>query len=363
MEQIKLESVEHAIDIVKTKARIQPVGAASKPLLIEDNDAGSLLDCRGLDGIIDYEPTEFTFTAKAGTPLATIQKELVSHGQYLPFDPPLVQQGATLGGAVASGLNGPSSLRYGGLRDFILGIRFVTGTGDHVAAGGKVVKNAAGFDLPKFFVGSCGRFGLLTELTLKVFPQPEEFESLVFQGSLPERLEWIKKLILTPLEVDAIDLFDSSLLVRMGGSNKTIDSACQRIQALLGSTPESRIVGKEDIEFWQAANHFTWHDEESSVLVKVPCQTPQIEELEKITNESRSRSRVSLGGQVTYLSAPVESLETLRRSLTAKGFQHLAIRGPLSSDQSVVPNPLPIGEMGMSVKQALDPDGKFPGGD
>src|SRR5437660_3460343 len=125
----------------------------------------------GLSGIVEYEPSEFTFTALAGTRVTEIAEALRKRGQYLPFVRLLWVAGATLGGTVASGLSGPGRFRFGGLRDFILGVRFVDGTGRLLRMGGKVVKNAAGFDLPKFFVGSLGRFGVLAEITFKVFPQ------------------------------------------------------------------------------------------------------------------------------------------------------------------------------------------------
>ena len=84
----------------------------------------------------------------------------------------LVEAGSTIGGVVASGLSGPGRFRYGGVRDFILGVRLVDGAGRLLRLGGKVVKNAAGFDVPKFLVGSLGRFGALGEVTFKVFPKP-----------------------------------------------------------------------------------------------------------------------------------------------------------------------------------------------
>src|SRR5207253_6842143 len=126
----------------------------------------------GLRGITEYDPSEFTFTAGAGTPVREIVAALAESGQYLPFDPMLVEAGATLGGTVAAGLSGPGRFRFGGVRDFILGVRFVDGAGRLLRMGGKVVKNAAGFDLPKFFCGSLGRFGLIVEATFKVFPRP-----------------------------------------------------------------------------------------------------------------------------------------------------------------------------------------------
>ncbi|HEY6887587.1 MAG TPA: FAD-binding protein, partial [Solirubrobacter sp.] len=153
-----------------------PVAGATKPALTGG------LDVAGLRGIVEYDPAELTFTALAGTPLREIVTALAEHGQYLPFDPPWVDAGATLGGTVAAGLSGSCSHRHGGIRDFVLGVRFLDGTGRLVGGGGKVVKNAAGFDLPKLFVGSVGRLGVLVQLSLKVFPAPAAWATLRAQA-------------------------------------------------------------------------------------------------------------------------------------------------------------------------------------
>ncbi|MEM7385473.1 MAG: FAD-binding protein, partial [Verrucomicrobiota bacterium] len=166
------ETVDAVREVVRAEKSIRVLGAGSKPALA-DFGSGCRVSTSCLSGVLDYDPAEYTFTARAGTPVAEIQAMVEEKGQYLPFDP-LFAGSATLGGTLAAGANGPGSFRFGGLRDFILGIRFVDGRGDLITGGGTVVKNAAGFDLPKFFAGSLGRFGILTELTFKVFPSPGE---------------------------------------------------------------------------------------------------------------------------------------------------------------------------------------------
>ncbi len=163
-------SIAELIEAVRATPKLLAVGAGTKPRLATAE--GVKLSTRGLSGIVEYEPTEFTFTALAGTQVGEIVAALAERGQYMPFDPICVEAGATLGGTVSAGLSGPGRFRYGGVRDFILGVRFVDGAGRLLRMGGKVVKNAAGFDLPKFFVGSLGRFGVLAEITFKVFPRP-----------------------------------------------------------------------------------------------------------------------------------------------------------------------------------------------
>jgi glycolate oxidase FAD binding subunit len=162
-------------DAIRAHPRVLAIGARTKPRLSAVSEARDvvLISTCGLSGIIAYDPGEFTFTALAGTPLRELRAALAERGQYLPFDPPLVESGATIGGTVAAGLSGPGRFRYGGVRDFILAVQFADGSGQLLRGGAKVVKNAAGFDIPKFLVGSCGRFGVITEVTFKVFPAPQ----------------------------------------------------------------------------------------------------------------------------------------------------------------------------------------------
>jgi len=164
------ETVEELASAVRSTPQVRVTGEGTKPRLSAGD--GTPLSIARLRGISEYDPSEFTFTALAGTPVKEIAATLAERGQYLPFDPMLVESGSTLGGTVAAGLSGPGRFRFGGIRDFILGVRFVDGRGRLLRLGSKVVKSAAGFDLPKFFVGSLGRFGILAELTFKVFPRP-----------------------------------------------------------------------------------------------------------------------------------------------------------------------------------------------
>jgi len=114
-------------DAVLSAPRVIAVGAETKPRLSAVDAAK--ISTRQLSGITEYEPSEFTFTALAGTPVKEIIAALAEKGQYLPFDPMHVEAGSTIGGVVASGLSGPGRFRYGGVRDFILGVRFVDGLG------------------------------------------------------------------------------------------------------------------------------------------------------------------------------------------------------------------------------------------
>ena len=131
-----------------------------------------VLETGGLDGIVDHVPADLTVTIRAGMSIAALRDALASHGQFLPLDPPHVARGATVGGIIAANSNGFGRYRYGSVRDLLIGIRAALPDGTIARAGGRVVKNVAGYDLDKLFVGSFGTLGVLVEATFKILPLP-----------------------------------------------------------------------------------------------------------------------------------------------------------------------------------------------
>ena len=147
------------------------------------------LSLAGFSGIVDYMPAELVMTARAGTPLVEIEAALAREGQHLAFEPvdcgPIfgheVNQ-ASIGGVLACNLSGPRRPFAGAARDFFLGFHAVNGRGEVFKAGGKVVKNVTGYDLPKLMAGSFGTIALMTEITIKVLPAPEASLSVILSG-------------------------------------------------------------------------------------------------------------------------------------------------------------------------------------
>jgi glycolate oxidase FAD binding subunit len=129
------------------------------------------LDLTALSGLIAYEPADLTLSVLAGTTLAEIQSELGKHGQEIPIDSPSPER-ATIGGLVATGFAGPRRLRSGSLRDLLIGCEYVRGDGLLAKAGGMVVKNVSGFEIPRFLHGSWGALAVLASVNLKVTPRP-----------------------------------------------------------------------------------------------------------------------------------------------------------------------------------------------
>ncbi len=146
--------------------------------------ADLVIDTTRLTGITDYEPADYVVAVRAGTRLRDLQAELGRHSQWLPLDPPGMSV-ATVGGIIAANRNGPRRLLYGPIRDMVIGIRVALPTGEVIKAGGKVVKNVAGYDLTKLFIGSLGAAGVITEATFKISPHPREGQTVFV--TVPDR--------------------------------------------------------------------------------------------------------------------------------------------------------------------------------
>ncbi|MCP4356943.1 MAG: FAD-binding protein [Chloroflexi bacterium] len=348
-------------EMIQTHNNLLPRGGGTKPALSTPPVGAMSLNMCRLAGILEYEPGEYTFTALAGTPVSTIQSALAQHNQYLPFDPLLVQAGATLGGTVATNTNGSGRYRYGGVRDFILGIKFVDGHGRLIRSGGKVVKNAAGFDLPKFMTGSLGRYGVLVEISFKVFPQPAAYQTLQAQyKNLAATVQALFKLAPRPFEIDALDLLPEgngrwSLVLRLGGLAAALPQRLVRLTKFLRMETEATVVAPlpDEAEFWQAANGLARVDQ-SATLVKVPLAMRQLPDLDTAISLLRATRWYTAGGNVAWLS--VQDAAALNTVLAELGLVGLALWG---GDGRLYFGQRKGESLARRVKQALDPDGKF----
>ena len=166
--------------------------SVGRPLLDSKGGGLPMLDVSGLTGIISYEPGELILTAAPATPLSEINAVLAEKNQRLGFDPAdwsrlLGSNGvATLAGAVSCDASGSGRLRHGPARDSLLGFQGVNGMGQSFRAGGKVVKNVTGFDLPKLVCGAHGTLTVLTEMTFRVFPKPQFAVTLCLPDVTPD---------------------------------------------------------------------------------------------------------------------------------------------------------------------------------
>ncbi len=348
-------------EIVKTGSQLLPRGGGSKPALSMPGGTAVPIDMTGLNGMLEYEPGEYTFTAYAGTAVQDIQRELAKNGQYLPFDPLLAAQGATLGGTIAANTSGSGRYRYGGVRDFILGVRFVDGYGRLIRGGGKVVKNAAGFDLPKFMVGSLGGFGILAEVSFKVFPAPPAYTTLrLALVNVAAAMEAVFSLATRPLEMDALDILATNsgvdLLIRLGGLPEALPARAERLRQLLAvhSTAIETITDEaDDAALWRAANDLAWAAD-APLLVKAPVAPKRVVELDTAVSPHTTHRRYTAGGNVAWLAAP--DAAPVDAALQKLGLAGLALRGTgVRPYLGQKPPPTLLHR----AAQALDPQGRF----
>lgn len=353
-----LSSIDDIQTYVKDSKKVHIAGNGTKTALLNLALDVTTLSLSGLTGITEYQPEEYTITAYAGTSVQEIQVELSKNGQYLPFDPMLAKT-ASIGGTVATNLSGSRRFRYGGVRDFILGTTVVDGRGQTFRCGAKVVKNSAGFDLAKFFVGSLGKYAIMTELTFKVFPDAPIFTTMKLQfGSLDNLLSAVYYLNQSAFELDALNFEPDGdqwvMLVRVTGRAESLSARVERfLNTLKHQTAllESSELG-DDMTVWNTFNDLSAGD--SRNVVKVVFSPKQIPAFDADIHTSVSKRWYSVGGNVAWVAT--DDLTTLHKTLTKYHLTGLAILG--NSDSVILGKPI-NNVLSDRVKQILDPDNKF----
>jgi glycolate oxidase FAD binding subunit len=190
------------------KRAVYPVGGRTMlDLGLPPTKPGVALDTTALNGVIDYPARDMTVTVQAGMTIDALAGVLAKENQWLPIDVPLPGR-ATVGGAVAANASGPRRFGYGTLRDYVIGVSFVTDDGVEVKGGGRVVKNVAGYDFMKLQTGAMGTLGVVTQLTLKVRPRPEAAVAVAFGcpvNGLAAALDLLHKSNSRPVAVELLN--------------------------------------------------------------------------------------------------------------------------------------------------------------
>lgn len=207
----------------KSKTPIEVMGSGSKRAVGRPVQAALSLSTGSMSGISLYEPTELVLSARSGTLLTRVEEELAENGQMLPFEPidigPMLgmEPGhVTMGAVLATNLSGARRVAAGGVRDHALGITAVTGAGQPFRSGGRVMKNVTGYDLTRGLAGSWGTLAVLTKVTFKVMPVPEQTGTLVLYGLEDEiAVEALCTAMATPFEVSGAVHLQQSLTGRL----------------------------------------------------------------------------------------------------------------------------------------------------
>lgn len=220
-----------------------------------------LLPLGGLHRVVDYRPEDWVITVEAGISLAALQAVLQERGQTLPLDPwggPEV----TVGGAVATGLTGPLTTGYGGPRDLVLGLTVILADGRRLSTGAKVVKNVAGYDLTRMYVGSLGSLGVLVEATLRVHPLPAARNVLLAAFPSPrDAVAAARRVLRTPVRPEAVEIHREprspawQVGVQVAGSPRVVDRKVHEMRRALPGAQEGLLPRPPErvAALWQVA--------------------------------------------------------------------------------------------------------------
>lgn len=288
------------------------IRAASGPLRVTGGGtrsrpaAGEVLDLRGLTGITLYEPEALTLIARAGTPLAEVEAALAAEGQMLAFEPD-PRPGSTIGGVAATNASGPRRLSAGACRDAMLGVRFVTGEGEIVRNGGRVMKNVTGYDLVKLMAGSRGQLGAITEVALKTAPIPPVRVTLRLDGLDDARTMAAMMAALSgPYDVTGAGrLPEGGVVLRLEGLPGSVELRAKALSAALKPYGHAEVVqGDADFatlrDFAMTAQGPLWR------IVLRPSQA------EAMLAQLPGRHAVDWGGALIWAEAPPDWHPALR---------------------------------------------------
>ena len=273
------ESAEEVRAVVRaaiaTGVRLLPAGNGRWPCAGGwGREAQAIVSTARMDGVVHYEPADLTLTAGAGLGMRALGGLADRHGQWLPMDAPGCGDG-TLGSAVASGVSGPLQGRYGGVRDNVLGLEVVTGDARILQIGGRVVKNVAGYDMVRLFTGSRGSLGVITRVSVRLFPRPGADVTLCFQGGAAEVVEMAREVCTASFPVAAAEIVGACagqrtrgareedggglvLAVRLLGGTEEVEEARARAMAGLGRGPDEVFAGGDSAAFHEERTR--WED-------------------------------------------------------------------------------------------------------
>ena len=333
------------------QAEVQTAIAEKIPLRIQGGSSkafygrsiqGKCLSVTPHCGIIDYEPSELVITARAGTPLKIINAQLAAQGQHLAFEPPHFGNNATLGGTIACGFSGGSRPYLGAARDFVLGVKCLTGKGEILHFGGQVMKNVAGYDVSRLMVGALGSLGVLLEISCRVLPIPVQQVSLRLPveneaQALQQLTHWNTQCL--PLTASCFD--GEAVWLRLAGVE--ISQARKKVPAELVSETTAAMfwesLREQQLAFFTAAKTPLWR-------LSVPPTAPSL---------NLGNSLIEWGGGLRWVHSelPAEKIWAMVEKI---GGHATLFRGGDRSVEVFHPLPPVMRKLHERLRQQFDPD-------
>ena len=333
--------------------------------------AGEVLETGRLSGVRLYEPGALTLVVGAGTPLAEVEALLAEKGQRLAFEPmdhrALLGTGGepTIGGVVAANVSGPRRVQVGACRDHLLGVRFVSGAGEVVSNGGRVMKNVTGYDLVKLMAGSWGTLGVLVEVSLKVLARPQAEATLVRAGqSVAQAVTDMCRAMGTPYDVSGAGWAGGETRLRVEGLAGSVAYRAGALNAALGGGWDV-VEGETSAALWQALRDlspFAGHPGAVWKLSVKPTDAPGL--LDRLAGAGvEHEALLDWSGGLLWLRVPEEGdagAAAIRAECATWGGHATLIRagGALRAHVPMFqPRPAPIARLEAGLRAKFDPRG------
>ena len=290
------ENIEQISEIMKAASRagacVIPMGSGTKRALgNRPSGADIVLSTGKLNRVIEHESADLVATTECGITLSDFNARLGVKSQFLPVDPPHIAGGATVGGIIAANDSGPLRLRYGTSRELLIGMKVVRPDGSVFKGGSKVVKNVAGYDLPKLFVGSLGTLGIIAEATFRLYPIPESSRTYftAFE-SLGNAHDAVRTLIDSNLVINSLEHMNPalagelarsygpgqgtgrySIAVRIMNVSRAVEDQMKTVAGVVQQNGGEGFMleGEREEAFWKEVREFPWaRDDSPSAVLK-----------------------------------------------------------------------------------------------
>ena len=323
---------------------------------------GRVLSLAGLSGVVLHEPGALTLVARAGTPLAAVEAALAAEGQRLAFEPMdhrvlLGTSGEpTIGGVIAANVSGPRRVAVGAARDFLLGVRFVDGTGTLIRNGGRVMKNVTGYDLTRLVAGAQGALGVLTEVALKVLPVPAAEQTLTLRGlDLPQAVAAMAAALGSPFEVTgaAHDPEAQVTRLRIEGFAGSVAYRAERLVQVLAPWGHAE-AGVAD---WASVRDVADFAGRAEDVWRVHCRASEAPAL--VARAGARAVRLDWGGGLIWALLP--ECEDLRVRLGTYTGHATLVRGADTALSRRQPEPAAVAALTQGLRARFDPRGLFGG--